>query len=92
MPKLQKISLKPLAKLLCVFHAIVGLILGIIAAIGSAVTQQEDVFFSLGAWSILAFPLVNAGIGYLTGIIIAWAYNVLAKKVGGVEYEIEENI
>lgn len=35
-------------------------------------------------------PLWNAGLGYISTALACWLYNLLADKVGGVEFEIDE--
>ena len=79
----------PLAKMLFCIHAVVGLILGVIATIGSLTNAGDDGFWALGAWSLLVFPVVNSAIGFLTGIFIAWIYNLFAQLMGGIELEFE---
>jgi len=90
MVKLQRIPLIPLAKILCALQAVIGIILGVIVTIGSLSGQEDDGLWSFGAWSLLIFPVVNAVIGFLTGLSIAWAYNLFAQWFGGIEFELEE--
>jgi len=90
MVKLKKIAVMPLAKILCALQSMVGLILGVIVAIGSVTTQEDDGLWSLGAWSILVFPIVNAVLGLLSGMLLAWAYNLFAQWFGGIEFELED--
>jgi len=80
----------PSAKIFCALHAVVGVILGIVATIGSMTNQTDEGFWSLGPWSLLVFPVVNAGLGFLTGIFFAWAYNLFSQWFGGIEFELEE--
>jgi hypothetical protein len=74
MMKLVNISVMPVGKIFGAFQTTIGFILGIIAAIGSMTNQLDDGFWSLGAWSILVFPLINGILGLLTGIFFAWSY------------------
>ena len=90
MPKLQKISALPLGKIFCALHALVGFVLGVIVTIGSITNQQDEGIWSLGPWSLLVFPIVNAGLGFLTGTFLAWGYNLFSQWFGGIEFEIEE--
>jgi flagellar biosynthesis protein FliQ len=89
MARLQRVSIISLAKIFCGLHAVVGLILGLIVTIGAATTQQDDGIWSLGPWSLLVFPIVNAGLGFLTGSFLAWTYNLFSRWFGGIEFEIE---
>ena len=90
MAKLQRISVISLGKIFCFLHAVVGLILGIIVTIGSLTNQEVDGFWSLGPLSLLVFPVVNAILGFLTGMFLAWAYNMFSQSLGGIEFEIEK--
>ncbi len=89
MTKLRKISIMPMAKISCAFHVVVGLILGIIVTIGAMTGQEDEGFWSLGAWSLLVFPIINAMLGFLTGVFLAWGYNVFAHWFGGIEFDLE---
>lgn len=92
MAKLQSISILTLAKIFAALHAMIGLVLAVIITIGSVTTGQEDGVWSLGPWSLLVFPVVNSILGFVTGSIIAWGYNLFSQKFGGIEFEIEQNI
>ena len=91
MAKLQKISVFSLAKIFCGLHAVVGLVLGVIVTIGFTTGQLDDGFWSLGPWSLLVFPVVNSGLGFMTGAFLAWGYNFFAQWFGGIEFETEKN-
>ena len=91
MEKLLRISVLPLAKVFCYLYALVGFILGVMVTIGSFTTQESEGLGSLGPWSLLVFPIVNAGLGFLTGAFLAWGYNLLSQWLGGIEFEIEKN-
>ena len=91
MVNLQKISVMSLAKVFAVLHALIGLILGVIVTIGSMSGSENDGFWGLGPWSLLVFPIVNAGLGFLTGILLAWSYNIFSQWFGGIEFKIEIN-
>jgi len=90
MRRLQKISVLPLAKMMSVLNTMIGFVLGIIAAIGSMAGQEEDGFWALGVWSILVFPVVNAVLGFCTGLFLAGLYNLFSQWFGGIEFELEE--
>jgi hypothetical protein len=92
MIKLKEISIMPVAKIFCAFHAVVGIVLGVIVTIGSLTGQEDEGFWSLGPWSLLVFPIVNAGLGFLTGAFLAGGYNLFSQWFGGVEFEIEGDV
>jgi hypothetical protein len=86
--KLQKIAVLPLAKIFCCLDASVGLVLGFVVTVGSILGQEGEGLWSLGVWSILVFPLVNAVLGFLTGMFVAWSYNLFSAWLGGIEVDL----
>ena len=93
--ELKKIGVLSLAKILGVLGIVYGLISGILMSVilaraGSipGLSEQLGVVSQWGYWSILIFPIIN-GIGYfIAGIIIAWLYNLVASRVGGIKLEL----
>lgn len=88
--KIEKISVLSLATMVCCLQALLGLILGVIAAAGSAINPGETGPMSLGAWSVLVFPLFNALFGFVVGTFLAGCYNVLSGFLGGVRVQLKE--
>ena len=86
--KIEKVSMVPAAKVLAVLHAVVGLVLAVIVTIVSMFRQEESA--QMGAWSLLIFPVLNGGIGFLLGIFIVAVYNFIAQRFGGIEFEAKE--
>ncbi len=90
MVKLKKISILSVAKILCCLNALVGFILGVVVTVGSMTGQEDEGLWGLGPWALLVFPIVNAGLGFLTGIFFIWVYNLFAQWFGGIEFELED--
>ncbi len=73
-----------------------GFILGLIA-VGlkiAGVTLPLDVLAMPGATTItmlLYVPLTFGGIGVISGALLAYTYNWVAKRFGGLEYEMEQS-
>ena len=95
---LKKVGILSFAKIYTILMAIAGLIVGIIFTViaflvqaFAAATSGEAVpgFVALGAANIVIMPIVYAIIGFVSGVIMAWLYNVIANLVGGVELELE---
>jgi uncharacterized membrane protein YraQ (UPF0718 family) len=79
--------------------AAIQLVLGILTSITflvlrSSPTLAEGVSPTMGAlttWQIILFyPLSNLIGGFIMGLIIGYLYNILAPKIGGVLFELEE--
>ena len=88
--KVQKIKAMPLAAMLSCLHAVIGFMIGLIVTIVSmTATHEEEGRMSLGAWSLLVFPLLNGIFGFLSGALIAVCYNFFTPYCGGIEVEVE---
>jgi len=71
-------------------YAIMGLIGGAILSLISltvAASGETSGLFGLG--SIIILPILYGVMGLIFGYITALLYNFIAKKVGGIEFEIE---
>lgn len=81
-----------LAKMDGVIGLIVGLIVGIlVAAFGSlipAVPGSRTFTLFFGVASVIMFPIVYGVMGFVGGLITAWVYNFVARKVGGVRLNL----
>jgi hypothetical protein len=98
--RLKKISPSDLALLL----GLVGLIASVpivifaFAAIGPGRSVNLNGFVSLTftstlspIWLVLAYPFLNAIGGLMSGFIIAWLYNFIARFLGGIEIRLEDD-
>ena len=43
-----------------------------------------------GVGAMILFPFMYALVSYLTGLLCAWIYNLVAQRVGGFEYTAAE--
>jgi len=91
------------AKVAAILYALIGLIFGafvsllsLLGAFGSGFGDQAagqpggaliGLIFGVGA--IVVLPVVYGCMGAISGIIMAGAYNLIARAVGGIELEIE---
>jgi hypothetical protein len=80
-----------LAKISCLIYAAAGLVIGVIVTIGSIAglaTKQgglSDVIFGIGA--VIALPILYGVIGFVSSWLLAFVYNIAAKKVGGIQID-----
>lgn len=98
---LKKVGALSLAKICGIMYAIIGLIIGFFVSaialmgtmIGSAFNESVFPFFGIffGIGAIIIFPIMYAIIGFVGGLICAAIYNLVARWIGGVELEFEEN-
>jgi hypothetical protein len=87
-------------KICFAMYALIGLLAGLFIAsfgflLSSAASQSPDntwpfamlgPFMGIGA--IVIFPIVYGVIGFISGVIFAAFYNVVARMMGGIEVEI----
>lgn len=82
------------AKVSFVLYGAIGLIVGVFLAVfsmlGAAAGAGDNeaipfvgALFGVGA--IVALPLLYGGFAAISGLILAWLYNVIAGIVGGIE-------
>jgi hypothetical protein len=86
MKKIKSISPKSFAKVL-------GLVYGFLGIIGGVMFLLLSILSKGNAWAGLlvavVIPVFYGVMGFVLGYIAAWAYNMVAKKFGGLEFEIE---
>lgn len=96
----HKVGVGSLAKLVGVWFAIIGLVIGVLSAVVSAVSVFANNNYSvLGGifvavlvvlgW-ILVYPLVMFFVGWLQGAIVAIVFNVVISGSGGLSVHVEE--
>jgi hypothetical protein len=93
MKEIKRIDVMSYAKIYAVIFAAIGLIAGLtIAALGSFFAEMSGTssFGNFGALSIIVFPLLYGGIGFVAGLITAGIYNLLAGWVGGIKIELKD--
>lgn len=96
--ELKKIRVMSLAKITLLFGLLYGIISGIASAVAyakgdvlaAAGQQIPAIITTLGYWSLLVMPILNAIIYFLAGLIGAILYNLFASWVGGVNLEFSE--
>jgi hypothetical protein len=93
MAVLKRLGVLSVAKLEAIIMFIMGLFIGIFYAIFSSAFDSIDpslkpVMAGLGWMGIIIIPIVYGILGFVMGAVGAWAYNLLAKWVGGIELEI----
>ncbi|HEU4888748.1 MAG TPA: DUF3566 domain-containing protein [Thermoanaerobaculia bacterium] len=94
---IRRVGPLSLAKVTGVLYAFLGLIIGgifsLISMVGSAFapqgTDMGPMGMVFGAAAIVAFPLFYGVLGFISSLIGAAIYNLVAGWVGGVELEVQ---
>jgi hypothetical protein len=94
MQRIKSVGVLSCAKMLGVLYGCMGLLLlpfALIAGLASMATQQAN--SAIGGGAILAFgilaPVIYGAMGFVFGAIGAWIYNLIAKRLGGIEIQLE---
>lgn len=82
-----------MAKILGLVYAFIGFLVGLLVLLVSFFASPAEVkemdFIFLGASAPLVLPLAYGIMGWITGYIGAWIYNLIAKRLGGIQLEVE---
>jgi hypothetical protein len=93
MATMSRIRVLSLAKLQAAVMTFVGLIAGIAYSIGGAILDALSGSLSSGTalafLALIGMPLLSAILGFVTGAIEAYLYNVASRWFGGVEIYVE---
>ncbi len=104
MMELKKLDVVSVGKVFALFGAIFGLIAGFImtlvsVSISSLISSMAPLttgmpvdpmaFAGIGALAIVIFPIMYAIGGFLSGVISAFIYNIVAGKFGGIEVDLQ---
>ena len=84
------------AKIAGALYVIVGFFAGafisLLAMAGAFVSQDATVPFAgalFGVGAIVLLPVFYGCLGFVTTLIMAWIYNILASALGGVEIDVQ---
>ena len=94
MQRIKSVGVLSCAKMLGVLYGCMGLLFipfALIAGLASMATQQAN--SAIGGAAMLAFgilaPFLYGAMGFVFGAIGAWIYNLIAKRLGGIEIQLE---
>jgi len=65
------------------------LVVPIMLIMGIAGGFSDNMGFAFGGLLLMFMPIMYAIMGFLMTALWCWLYNVIAKKIGGIEIEFE---
>jgi hypothetical protein len=84
------------AKITGTLYAFLGICVGAIFSAASSVggfasngSEGAGLGALIGVGSIVVFPVLYGGIGFVATLVGAWLYNVVAGLVGGIELDFQ---
>ena len=96
MLEIKKVGVFSVGKIFGLLYALMGLIFGAIftfvSLLGAMFSQSADGLFGamFGLGSIIFMPIMYGIMGFISGIIMAFFYNLVAGWVGGIELGTRE--
>ena len=87
--QVSSISIKQSSKVLAMLYGVFGLVFVPFGILVSIIDGGETLGFGLILFYLCA-PLVYVLIGYVMSLISFWVYNFIAKRFGGIEFELKE--
>lgn len=84
--KIKKVNVLKFASIMALIYGILSLAFILIFALWNV--------FIMGNFAAIIFlligPVMYAIVGFIGGALTGWVYNMVAKRIGGVEVEVEE--
>ena len=98
--RLTRVAPLPVAKILGILYALVGLIFvpffaiagvaGLFAGSGDGNAGAAGAGLVAGMIVAVIFPIMYGVMGFFGGIIVAALYNLIARWAGGIEFDVED--
>ena len=93
MKTIKNFGVLSVGKMLGVLYVVLGLIIGAIYGgigllmlmLGGEGAASGIMFISMAIF----MPIVYGIMGFVFGLLMAWLYNVLAGKIGGIQVEVQ---
>ncbi len=100
--KLKSIGVLSLGKIMGIIYGVLGLIGGLIwglvaiiaSTFGAFAAESAGPLFGilLGVGAVIGLPLLYGFFGFLGGLLVAWIYNLVASRIGGLELNLEPTV
>lgn len=84
--QIKSISVLQTSKVVTVLYALLGLIYTVIGILMMIFSEEK----SKGAMIFLFMPVIMALFGFIFVSLGCWLYNQVAKRLGGVEFILED--
>ncbi len=93
MKTVKSVGVMSVAKIMGVIQAIFGLLFApiflLMGVVGSLAGQRPNPFGAIGGVAMaVIMPVLYGVLGFIFGAIGALLYNLLAKWIGGIEFEV----
>jgi len=94
MKTITKFDVVSLGKVMGLTYAVIGFFVGLIFSVFSFVgvfAATNSSFFGalFGIFAIILLPIFYGIMGFVSGVISALVYNIIANKIGGIKLELK---
>jgi hypothetical protein len=86
MKKLSAIGVSSVFKMSLVLGAVAGLLVGFILMVSAFIDKR----FLEGAVTLFLAPILYGVVGAGVNALMAWIYNLVAARLGGIELSLED--
>ena len=92
--KVNKINVGSMSKIFGILQCIIGFVTGIFFTLmtlfdpGFVESNVGGAASIFGVWSVIVLPVLNGILGFISGAMIAWVYNICVKAFG-VSFEMD---
>ena len=88
--RVNKIDILSLGKICAAIYAVIGFVLGGMMAFENMSMMGGMGVFGVSTQSfaaIILMPIITAIYGFVLGVIFAFLYNIIASRIGGIEFD-----
>jgi hypothetical protein len=85
--QITRVSIRQTSKVVAILYAIIAAIVAFFMALFSFYEGE----YMVGIMTFILSPLIYGVFGYIGSAIVYWIYNGLAKRIGGVEFQMESH-
>ena len=95
MKTVKRFDVRSVAKTMAILYGCFALIFVpfiLLMSLGVFASGQKEAGFAMGVGGIviaIVAPFIYAGMAFVMGAFLAWLYNMIASKFGGIQVEIE---
>jgi len=94
MHQIKSVDVLSVAKILGVTYGCLALIfvpVALLAGMASLISGQKEGAIGGAVFLVFAIiaPVIYGAMGFLMGALMAWVYNLVAKRLGGIKLELQ---
>ena len=87
--QVTRVSVLQTSKIIAILYALFGLLLVPVGCMVLALGAEDSTYTLLGVFYLLG-PVLYGVLGFVFTAIGIWIYNLVAGRIGGIEFELKE--